>query len=259
VVVDDHLDVDVGDRLDVSGLPARVVGKSGDSRYNFGVNTVYLTLDDARALTFAGEDLASAVIMRGRPSQSISGVAVLTNDDVKDDQARTLASGKSTIDLIQVLLWFVAAGIIGSFAPCSVRSLPHRFFQSAGGSVGFMPASDWPRKRIFTSAGGCAGPFTQVVGAHFHDGQLCIFFNFQQGKGNTDMIIQITFCCISFIFFRQNGMDEFLGSCFSIATGNANDRHIELCAMKSCKSLHGIPCILNNNKVCFFSGNDFGF
>jgi putative ABC transport system permease protein len=112
VVVDDHLDVDVGDRLDVSGLDARVVGKSGDSRYNFGVNTVYLTLDDARALTFAGADLASAVIMRGRPSDPIPGVAILTNDDVKADQARTLSSGKSTIDLIQVLLWFVAAGII---------------------------------------------------------------------------------------------------------------------------------------------------
>jgi len=39
-------------------------------------------------------------------------VAILTNDDVKADQARTLSSGKSTIDLIQVLLWFVAAGII---------------------------------------------------------------------------------------------------------------------------------------------------
>ncbi len=39
-------------------------------------------------------------------------MAVLTNDDVAADQARTLASGKSTIDLIQVLLWFVAAGII---------------------------------------------------------------------------------------------------------------------------------------------------
>jgi len=112
IVVDDHLDVSIGDRLDVSGLPARVVGKSGDSRYNFGVNTVYLTLDDARTLTFAGEDLASAVIMRGRPADPISGVAVLTNDDVAADQARTLASGKSTIDLIQVLLWFVAAGII---------------------------------------------------------------------------------------------------------------------------------------------------
>ena len=67
IVVDDHLDVSIGDRLDVSGLPARVVGKSGDSRYNFGVNTVYLTLDDARALTFAGEDLASAVIMQRTP------------------------------------------------------------------------------------------------------------------------------------------------------------------------------------------------
>ena len=45
----------------ISGRPERVVGKIGDLRYNFGVNTVFMTLEDAQNLSFAGQPLASAV------------------------------------------------------------------------------------------------------------------------------------------------------------------------------------------------------
>jgi putative ABC transport system permease protein len=112
-VVDDKLDVSIGDVIRVSGLPLKVVGKTEDLRFNFGQHVVFLTLKDARDLTFAGQPLSSAVITRGKPTAPIPGVRVLSNSDVEADMARTLKSGKSTIDLVQYLLWIVAAGIIG--------------------------------------------------------------------------------------------------------------------------------------------------
>jgi putative ABC transport system permease protein len=114
LLVDDHLDVDVGQVIRVNGRPERVVGKVGDLRYNFGVNTVFMTLADAQSLTFSGQPLASAVIVHGRPDAPLPGLRVLTNQQVEADLQRPAKSGKQTIDIIQYLLWFVAAGIIAS-------------------------------------------------------------------------------------------------------------------------------------------------
>jgi putative ABC transport system permease protein len=112
ILVDDQLDADVGDTVVVSGTPARVVGKVGDLRYNFGVHTIFMTLADARNLAFAGQPLSSAVITKGTPRERLDGLNVLTNAEVKDDLQRPTQSGKQSIDFIQVLLWIVAAGII---------------------------------------------------------------------------------------------------------------------------------------------------
>jgi putative ABC transport system permease protein len=112
VAVDDHLDADVGDTIVVSGRPERVVAKVGDLRYNFGVNTVFITLRDAQSLSFAGQPLASAVITSGTPRGDLSGLRALTNSQVAADLQRPTESGKSTIDIIQALLWIVAGGII---------------------------------------------------------------------------------------------------------------------------------------------------
>jgi putative ABC transport system permease protein len=112
IAVDSKLDADVGDRVVISGRPERVVGKAGDLRYNFGVNTVFLTIEDAQSLAFAGRPLASAVVTKGTPRGSLPGLKVLTNDQVITDLQRPTKSGKSTIDIIQALLWIVAGGII---------------------------------------------------------------------------------------------------------------------------------------------------
>jgi putative ABC transport system permease protein len=114
VVVDSHLNAGVGDSLNVSGRPQRVVGITDDLRYNFGVNTVFMPLAAAQELAFSGQPLASAVVVRGRPTAVPEGLKVLTNDDVASDLRRPAKSGKSTIDIVSYLLWIVAAGIIAS-------------------------------------------------------------------------------------------------------------------------------------------------
>jgi putative ABC transport system permease protein len=112
ILVDDELDADVGSNVVISGKRERVVGKVGDLRYNFGVHTVLMTLEDAQDLSFAGQPLASAVITKGVPREHLAGLTVLTNDQVKADLERPTQSGKQSIDFIQALLWIVAAGII---------------------------------------------------------------------------------------------------------------------------------------------------
>ncbi|HXY93222.1 MAG TPA: ABC transporter permease, partial [Acidimicrobiia bacterium] len=112
IAVDGKLDQSLGDVVLISGRPEKIVGKTGDLRYNFGVNTVFLTLADAQSLSFSGQHLASAVVTEGTPRSLPGGLRVLTNDQVVSDLKRPTESGKSTIDIVQALLWIVAAGII---------------------------------------------------------------------------------------------------------------------------------------------------
>jgi putative ABC transport system permease protein len=112
-VVTEPIDAAVGDRIRLGGQAFRVVGRNEDARYNFGVPTVFLSLADAQALAFDGRPLAMAVAVEGAPRLP-AGLALLSNGDVEDDMRRVIEGGISTIDFTSVLLWLVAAGIIGS-------------------------------------------------------------------------------------------------------------------------------------------------
>ncbi len=113
-VVDQSLGLSVGDDLDVGSRTFEVVGVGDQLRYNFGAPTVLLTLRDAQALTFDRGELAMAVAVDGTPSSLPDGFTALTNDDVISDLDRITKPGVQTIDLVSILLWIVAIGIIGS-------------------------------------------------------------------------------------------------------------------------------------------------
>ncbi len=112
ILVDSKVDADVGETVVISGQREKVVGKTGDLRYNFGVHTVFMPLEDAQQLSFAGQPLASAVVTEGVPRGKLPGLRILTNEEVASDLQRPTQSGKQSINFIQVLLWIVAAGII---------------------------------------------------------------------------------------------------------------------------------------------------
>jgi len=113
-VVDKNLGLDVGDRFRLGSERFRVVGIGDGLRYNFGTPTVSLTLRDAQRLTFEGQDLVMAVAVQGRVDALPDGLTTLTNEDVAADLTRISKPGIQTIDLVSVLLWLVAIGIIGS-------------------------------------------------------------------------------------------------------------------------------------------------
>src|SRR5262249_55063500 len=59
-VVSGGLSADVGGRVTVGGQSFKVVGKTNDGRYYFGVPSVFVTLKDAQDIVFKGQPLAMA-------------------------------------------------------------------------------------------------------------------------------------------------------------------------------------------------------
>jgi putative ABC transport system permease protein len=106
--------VDVGDEIEVAGSPMTVVGTTRQTTFNFGVPTLLVTIEDAQKMLFSGAPLATAFMIRGTPTSAPDGLRVMSVDDVIDDMRRPIKQGASSIQFINVLLWIVAAGIIGS-------------------------------------------------------------------------------------------------------------------------------------------------
>jgi putative ABC transport system permease protein len=113
VVADKSLDVDVGDTLNVFGEDFEVVGQTEGVTYYAGTPTVFVPLEDAQRLALGAQPLATAIVANGDP-EAVGGMRVLTNAEVEDDLRRPLNNAVSTIDFLRILLWVVAAGIIGS-------------------------------------------------------------------------------------------------------------------------------------------------
>jgi putative ABC transport system permease protein len=114
-VVSDRLDVDPGEMIEIAGRPLRVDGIKPGASYFAGVPTVYVTLSDAQAIGFGGEPLANAMVTRGSPQGPLpGGLAVRRRSDIEADLRTPVENAISTIDSIRVLMWLVAALIIGA-------------------------------------------------------------------------------------------------------------------------------------------------
>jgi putative ABC transport system permease protein len=114
VVVDDGIGARVGQWITLSGLAFKVVGLVDGVTYFAGEPVVFVTLRAAEQLNLGGEPLATAILARGTPNGPIPGFIVLDTAEVRSDLARPTAQAQQTIKLIEVLLWLVAAGIIGA-------------------------------------------------------------------------------------------------------------------------------------------------
>jgi putative ABC transport system permease protein len=119
-IADESLGLGVGDRLDLNGVSFRVGALTSGMTYFAGIPTVMVSLREAQRLGLGGRDLATAVVIRGRPAAVPTGLALLGNHDVEVDLGRPVLQAKQTIALIRLLLWAVAAGIIGAVVYLSV-------------------------------------------------------------------------------------------------------------------------------------------
>ncbi|HVR32696.1 MAG TPA: ABC transporter permease [Acidimicrobiia bacterium] len=112
VVLDRATGVAVGEDIQLSGTSFRVVGVTEDTTLLAGQPIVFVGLDDVRTTLFGGAPVTSAVL--GTPDVLPPGVQILTPTQVAEDALGPLESAVSSIDLIRVLLWLVAAIIIGA-------------------------------------------------------------------------------------------------------------------------------------------------
>jgi putative ABC transport system permease protein len=113
-MVDDSLGLRVGQQVRFAGRSFPVVGVLSNTSFYFGTPTVFLPITNVQAALLSGQPLASAIVTRGRPSTVPAAFALLTATQVRNDLNRTLAQTSQTLDLINLLLWVVAGGIIGS-------------------------------------------------------------------------------------------------------------------------------------------------
>jgi putative ABC transport system permease protein len=120
IVVDTKLGEDIGQTVAFGGRTFRIVG-TYDGRTMFaGQPTAVVSIQDARAVLFGGQPLATSVMTRGVPRGTPPGYRVLTNTQAAADPRRPLKSATGTIGFLNVLLWIIAAGIIGSIVYLTV-------------------------------------------------------------------------------------------------------------------------------------------
>ena len=119
-VADASLGLAVGDMIDLNGKSLRVGAVTRGQTYFAGIPTVTVSLAEAQRLALDGRPLATAIVTRGRPTAVPSGFEMLGNREVARDLERPVSQAKQTIGLIRLLLWAVAAGIIGAIVYLSV-------------------------------------------------------------------------------------------------------------------------------------------
>jgi putative ABC transport system permease protein len=111
VAVDESLGVPVGTTLTLAGVRLTVVGTVAGLTYNGGTPTVVMTLSQGQSIAYHGDDLASALVMRGQPAVLPPDLVAMTPRDVRDDLRRPLQVATRTLGLLSVLLWLVAGSI----------------------------------------------------------------------------------------------------------------------------------------------------
>jgi len=114
VVADRSVGLPLGATLDLGGTKLRIVGRTSGVSYYGGTPVAFISLADAQQLMLGGQPLATAIVVRGTPTAAPAGLRVLTNAAVAADLQRPLKKATQTIDFLRVLLWIIAAGIIGS-------------------------------------------------------------------------------------------------------------------------------------------------
>lgn len=136
-VVADRLDVDAGETIVLAGRRLRVDRVIDDATYFAGVPTVYLDLREAQEIGFGGDRLASAVVTRGEPRGPLPQRLVERSPgDVRRDLRIPVDNAASTIDAIRLIMWAVAALIIGAVTYLSALERVRDFavLKAVGGS-----------------------------------------------------------------------------------------------------------------------------
>ncbi len=114
VVADKKLGFDLGETFTIKGRQLTFVGLVSNTTFGGGTPTVYLPLEDLQDLAFNGADLAKAVVITGTPRGLPKEFKAMSLDQVRDDLLTPLRSAESAINNTRLLMWLVAAVIVGA-------------------------------------------------------------------------------------------------------------------------------------------------
>jgi putative ABC transport system permease protein len=114
VVVDVSSELAIGDTAAIGPLTFEVVGHTRDATLFAGMPLVHMSLDAAQELVYRGQDLATAFVTAMPVTELPAGLTALDPAVVAADATRPLERSIASVDLIRVLLWLVAAMIVGA-------------------------------------------------------------------------------------------------------------------------------------------------
>lgn len=137
-VLDSRAGRAVGDRVRLGGRELAVVGVVRGVSVWAGVPAMFVTLADAQDLVFGGARSATTVLTSGTPTSVPDGLRVVTPGGARRDLQRPLDNAVTTIDLLRLFLWVVAAAIVGSVLYVSAleRSRDFAVFKAFGTESG---------------------------------------------------------------------------------------------------------------------------
>jgi len=114
IAVSSTLGRGVGEDLEIGSRVVRIVGIVDDSTALAHQPNVFLTIAGAQQLAYGGQPLMSSIGIRGTPAQVPDGYRAVDPRGAVDDLLRPLKSAVEALTLMAVLLWVVAALIVGS-------------------------------------------------------------------------------------------------------------------------------------------------
>jgi putative ABC transport system permease protein len=136
VVVDERLGVHAGETIAIRGRRFPVRGVVQDQTYFAGVPIVWMDLADAQRIAFDGQPLANVILTRGTPRRLPPGYGAVGRERVRRDVLKPLEGAITAIDTLRVLMWVVAAVIIGAVVYLSALERVRDFavLKAVGGS-----------------------------------------------------------------------------------------------------------------------------
>jgi putative ABC transport system permease protein len=112
--VSSTLGSDVGDDLEIGSSSVKIVGIVDDSTALAGQPNVFLTVAGAQQMGYSGQPIVTSAGIRGTPAEVPDGYRTIDRAGAIDDLMRPMKAAVSAITMIAVLLWIVAALIVGS-------------------------------------------------------------------------------------------------------------------------------------------------
>lgn len=106
--------LDVGDNVAIGGREFSIVGLTTERTIFGGSAMLFMDLADVQELVYQGQPVASSVVVKGDLPQLPEGFEAKTVEETWRDALRPLEKPVGAIDVVQILLWLVAATIIGA-------------------------------------------------------------------------------------------------------------------------------------------------
>ncbi len=114
VAVSSTLGRGVGDEVEIASRTLEIVGIVENSTALANLPNVFLTTEGAQNLVYGGEPLVASIGIRGNLDQVPDGYRVLDRAGGVEDLLRPLKVAVNSITIVAILLWVVAALVVGS-------------------------------------------------------------------------------------------------------------------------------------------------